>query len=74
MSTTNNTGTEVANPRGGEGPAPLQDRTNTQAPAADLEEKDEEIARLNGLLNGFTRRRGRGRKRAQFVCIMIRSL
>ncbi|KAJ7649428.1 hypothetical protein DFH06DRAFT_553829 [Mycena polygramma] len=62
MSTTNNA-ESVADTRRVEGPV-LQDRTNTQISAAGLEEKDEEIARLNGLLRGFTKNRGRGRKSA----------
>ncbi|KAJ7458564.1 hypothetical protein FB451DRAFT_1563919 [Mycena latifolia] len=46
------------------GPQPLQDRSNAVAPtAADLEEKDREIESLKSLLNGLTKKRGRGRKR-----------
>jgi inosine/xanthosine triphosphate pyrophosphatase family protein len=51
------------------GSTPLQDRTNTRF-ETELAEKEEEIARLTGLVKGMTKKRGRGRRRAQFVCVI----
>ncbi|KAJ7725010.1 hypothetical protein DFH07DRAFT_971031 [Mycena maculata] len=43
---------------------PLQDRTNAPVlTAADIEARDREIAHLKGLIDGFTKKKGRGRKR-----------
>lgn len=51
------------------GSMPLQDRTNTRF-ETELAEKEEEIARLTGLVKGLTKKRGRGRRRVQFVCVL----
>ncbi|KAJ7349783.1 hypothetical protein DFH08DRAFT_958744 [Mycena albidolilacea] len=45
------------------GSTPLQDRTNIRF-ETELAEKEEEIARLTGLVKGMTKKRGRGRRRA----------
>ncbi|KAJ7875475.1 hypothetical protein B0H14DRAFT_3130659 [Mycena olivaceomarginata] len=43
-------------------PTPLEDRTNV--PETSLEAKDREIVHLKTLIEGFTKKKGRGRKRA----------
>ncbi|KAJ7871994.1 hypothetical protein B0H14DRAFT_3860517 [Mycena olivaceomarginata] len=46
-------------------PTPLEDRTNV--PETSLEAKDREIVHLKTLIEGFTKKKGRGRKRALYV-------
>ncbi|KAF7359979.1 hypothetical protein MVEN_00724800 [Mycena venus] len=53
-----------SNPDASAVPSPLQDHTNTRIDRTELDEKDEEIARLTSLVKGLTKKRGRGRKRA----------